>query len=606
MAITIPSKNIYEIQNNKVIDNIIKKLEVNATTPQLVTNDDDKWDGVVDTQIQNDDKKFKVYSETTKTTIKYNSFDGSNISTINAPTVASSVTVVDDYIITDIKIPRKYAENKYLHSVYSGIKVERTSSYTDEFGFINTTESKEPYIKLSTNLGSFEDSAKYFNVEEGFIATDNQTDNNKLGGYFDFEKIFSASNDTQIRKEYIDLPVLQNSFYNVKFIANAEINDATSSVSVDTFDTPEIEQAVSLPITLTIGYSPDKSDSTSSTAQNEMKQGYGGKNTDFTIAENAKWELTEDYAILKDVNVAVGRTIYYCASAGYLWRPPMFPDYFNAKILELKYNTENVTIDIGGETIELQFKNTALVYGDTTNNKSIFSIENNELMQTTNYFADGSNMLENNAKNILAEYAEGKETATIRCSISDYYYENDKLALHLINSPAEKKLFDNVDITVMTGEEINNEYGQVSDETGNDIGISRTAYIVMSAPDFKPLDFDVNATVEVIDTNRNFNPPKITKTIVNSTLKAGHTESFTYALSDTHERSHGVLDKSTRTVFDIGDEVIPYIYGANKTDTPMSKYRDGTPKVFQVVGTNIFYDGAVWQELSLQEMPKKS
>jgi hypothetical protein len=36
----------------------------------------------------------------------------------------------------------------------------------------------------------------------------------------------------------------------------------------------------------------------------------------------------------------------------------------------------------------------------------------------------------------------------------------------------------------------------------------------------------------------------------------------------------------------------------------MSQYQDGTPKVFEVVGSNMIYDGAVWQELNLIEKTK--
>lgn len=53
--------------------------------------------------------------------------------------------------------------------------------------------------------------------------------------------------------------------------------------------------------------------------------------------------------------------------------------------------------------------------------------------------------------------------------------------------------------------------------------------------------------------------------------------------------------------YEIGDIVIPMVYGANGVDKPMSKYKDGSPKKFQVQGVRVFYDGAVWQELTLQE-----
>lgn len=59
---------------------------------------------------------------------------------------------------------------------------------------------------------------------------------------------------------------------------------------------------------------------------------------------------------------------------------------------------------------------------------------------------------------------------------------------------------------------------------------------------------------------------------------------------------------SNLSVYQIGDEVIPMVYGEDGKDRPMSLYKDGTKKVFRVVGTKFIYDGAVWQELTLQEV----
>jgi hypothetical protein len=60
-------------------------------------------------------------------------------------------------------------------------------------------------------------------------------------------------------------------------------------------------------------------------------------------------------------------------------------------------------------------------------------------------------------------------------------------------------------------------------------------------------------------------------------------------------------NNSNKMAFDIYDEVIPYSYGADGSDKPLSRHKDGSPKTFVVLGTRIFYDGAVWQELTLQE-----
>lgn len=50
------------------------------------------------------------------------------------------------------------------------------------------------------------------------------------------------------------------------------------------------------------------------------------------------------------------------------------------------------------------------------------------------------------------------------------------------------------------------------------------------------------------------------------------------------------------------DEVLPMSFGADGKDIPMSYKKDGTPKTFRVLGTRKIYDGAVWQDLYLQEI----
>ena len=56
-----------------------------------------------------------------------------------------------------------------------------------------------------------------------------------------------------------------------------------------------------------------------------------------------------------------------------------------------------------------------------------------------------------------------------------------------------------------------------------------------------------------------------------------------------------------RMSFRMYDKVLPMIYGVEGQDLPMSKMKNGEPKYFVVIGSKIYYDGAVWQELYLQE-----
>lgn len=57
----------------------------------------------------------------------------------------------------------------------------------------------------------------------------------------------------------------------------------------------------------------------------------------------------------------------------------------------------------------------------------------------------------------------------------------------------------------------------------------------------------------------------------------------------------------TRLTFQEYDEVIPMIKKADGTSVPLDKNEDGTPMVFVVLSVRVFYDGAVWQELTLQQ-----
>lgn len=60
-------------------------------------------------------------------------------------------------------------------------------------------------------------------------------------------------------------------------------------------------------------------------------------------------------------------------------------------------------------------------------------------------------------------------------------------------------------------------------------------------------------------------------------------------------------DDDLPMLFKNGDMVIPYVATPNG-DRPMSSKPDGTPKEFLVTGVTLISDGAIWQELQLQEV----
>ena len=61
------------------------------------------------------------------------------------------------------------------------------------------------------------------------------------------------------------------------------------------------------------------------------------------------------------------------------------------------------------------------------------------------------------------------------------------------------------------------------------------------------------------------------------------------------------FDDGENMTFQIYDVVVPFVYDYMGRDVPMSLSKNGNAKTFVVVGIELFYDGAVWQRLTLQE-----
>ena len=157
-----------------------------------------------------------------------------------------------------------------------------------------------------------------------------------------------------------------------------------------------------------------------------------------------------------------------------------------------EYETQSVQLTFYGNTIGIDLVDKTVKIGSGNHPFSIGG--SNELLQTSNYLNTvDCKAIDKDYKKTLTEYSNGKETATLLCSISDYY-----------------------------------------DDSGN--------------------------KVIAVDNSTN------------------------------------------RMCFRMYDIVEPYVFGANGQDKPLSKNKDGSPKQFQVLGVKPIYDGAVWQELTLQEV----
>ena len=176
------------------------------------------------------------------------------------------------------------------------------------------------------------------------------------------------------------------------------------------------------------------------------------------------------------------------------------------------------------------------------------------------------NQIERFFNNTLNKYINGKETATIRCSISDYFSEKQKVKVQWYKQTNNGLIYCSL---AVKNEQTANEY--------------LDTYIYCNDVQGYVQDYDkTNILVYFYSTS------------ILSNIQSGEIEIYTKEIFIDNSKS--------KMSFTIYDQVIPMVYGADGKDYPMSIYRDGSPKVFQVLGVKIYYDGAIWQELSLQEL----
>jgi hypothetical protein len=415
MAILIPSKNIYEISNDKVLKNVIERIEVNATDI-----------------VPNNEFETPVYNE------KFAPKDGG----------------VRDNFDKDYKRVRRQISDPYgtvtLSTHYS------CSYLYEEYYYHKAT------IKINRNLKNKYISKLYYGLEEIEGTTKER----------DFVK-YSVSGT--IKTTPIDITIHQRS----STTPNLEDSETTISkgTTKENFGYINIPK---LPIEVTITNENHAPEIVSKVV------GISDASNYLVVTEN------DDYY---EISVEFLSSFYIRQAKGTHdvdYEPSNVDIVMSGEEIEAK--ATEITITAYGNTIgiDLQDKSITISEEGKENSKKVFSVENNELLQTSNYVrGTNANAIEVNYRNTLNAYKNGRETATLICDINEYK--------------------------------------------------------------------DTNGNLEI------------------STKEQG-----------------------LPMTFNVGDEVIPMVYGANGEDFPMSQ-KDGVPKVFVVSSVKPYYDGAVWQQIEIQE-----
>lgn len=154
-----------------------------------------------------------------------------------------------------------------------------------------------------------------------------------------------------------------------------------------------------------------------------------------------------------------------------------------------KYVPVELQISFNGDTISFVIEEDSVSYGSEEPKKP-FLLSGSEIIQSGGKFG-GTNLSSHLSDIIMSQYEKGKETATLTCSINDYYDSNGNL---IVSPKSDQKM-----------------------------------------------------------------------------------------------------------LFEIYDKVVPMVRQSYGVDAPMSLTSENYAKVFEVVGVRVYYDGAVWQELTLKE-----
>lgn len=235
------------------------------------------------------------------------------------------------------------------------------------------------------------------------------------------------------------------------------------------------------------------------------------------------------------------------------------------------YEGNEIEITVYGNTIGIDLKDKTVYVPSNSGNKP-FSVEGNELMQTSK-----DNLVQIPFDTSNLEVIDSKNSGRVIVKLKN-------------NIQADNKITGYIKYSYNSYERTNNFVINKGNKESNEMTVLTSIYAK---------DITIGyATIEVDQLAYAFSKTQA------HYAKGKETATIRCSISDYYdEKGEKVIatNNSNKMAFDIYDEVIPYSYGADGNDKPLSRHKDGSPKTFVVLGTRIFYDGAVWQELTLQE-----
>jgi hypothetical protein len=236
-----------------------------------------------------------------------------------------------------------------------------------------------------------------------------------------------------------------------------------------------------------------------------------------------------------------------------------------------KYTYDTISITIYGNTVGINLADYTLAVGNEETQNPFSLVEENELMQETNYKL--SSLTEE------TDYWIGESSYTDDGSSTTHYYTS----VHLYNTYSTETW-----VTYTTPS-----------------GTSYQVLIPAKATTHSPA-IDCTEGYVTINSVYNHKPAIIvdfSKTL-SSYENGKETATVRCSIGDYYDTENGLTitpKTDSKMTFEIGDKVVPMVRNSEGGDNALSYHSNGTAKVFNVVGEKYTYDGAVWQELTLRE-----
>lgn len=244
------------------------------------------------------------------------------------------------------------------------------------------------------------------------------------------------------------------------------------------------------------------------------------------------------------------------------------------------FEPNTITIQLNGDKIVLDVKDDIRINSQVVMLKQApFELQNNELLQSSNGYMNIASPVSGYYLREIStlRYINGREYATIKCSISDYCQATSSVSKFLVKGKDEE-LTEGANYLIYKPKEnynILNVISCIGYEQGGEISYTLITEVLsdnsikISYPDDLYI-YTVHITYNIIDLSCSI-----------------------LAISPTS-------NTNLPMTFNYFDKVIPMRFTAEKRDVPLFTYTDGTPKVFEVVAIKFEQGGIGTQTITIQ------